>query len=129
MAKDSIHFAVTPEVHNGLRVIFARGMVDGKDFTHYGKPSRSSVVRYAIERAAEVCAMPIAAAPVALPERTGTVDADRLRAAMGTMTPKRVCDAAGLADGASIRNVVNKGAPLRGKLLAWVEQREAEVRT
>jgi hypothetical protein len=81
VAKDSIHFAVTPDVRANLMTVFARGMVDGQDFTRHGKPSRSALLRYTIKRAADACAAPVSNV-LALPEHSVSTDADRLKAAM-----------------------------------------------
>lgn len=126
MAKYSIHFATTPATVDNLRACVARAVLEGVDLNRHGKLSRSRIIDTAIRYGEEASAAALRPpAPVALPEKTGSVDADRLRAAMGTMTPIDVCRAAGLKDGASIRNVVNKGAALAGKLRAWVESQEA----
>jgi len=126
MAKASIHFATDSEVVTHLGACVLRANAEGIDLRRHGALSKSKVIRTAIrfgyEASVERMRQP---APVALPEKAGTADADRLRAAMGTMAPIEVCRAAGLKDSASIRNVVNKGAALAGKLLAWVESREA----
>lgn len=139
MAKHTIQLVVKDPValEAALFPVFAAGMREGRDFRmpHVKaddpkpKQSRSAIVRYAIERGIRACLAEDSQGVTALPEKAGTADADRLRAAMGEMAPIEVCRAAGLADGASIRNVVNKGAPLRGRLLAWVEMREKEVGT
>ncbi len=134
-----MHVAITPDVHDDLAAIFARGMIDGVDFMTRSKCpfprgkgrnpapriSLSAVVRHGLRVAAEQARGVTASGVTALPERTGTVDADRLRAARGTMSTQACAEAAGLADGASVRNVENKGAPLRGRLLTWVEGVEA----
>lgn len=81
MAKDTINFAVTPEVRADLLIVFGRGMLDGQNFRRHGKPNRSSVLRYAIKEAARACAAPVAVV-AALPEKAGATDTDRLKAAM-----------------------------------------------
>ncbi len=127
MAKASIHFAVTPDVMANLVTVFARGTMEGVDYMRHGKASRSALLRDAIERGAKSCAVTLSVA-AALPERTGTADADRLKAAQGKMTDAACANAAGLKDESSVRNV-RRGMALKGKLLTWVEQREAEVGT
>jgi hypothetical protein len=107
-----------------LGAVFARAVREGIHISA-GKGSGSALLRLAVEWGAKYAESSPVKAIVALPERTGSVDADRLRAAMGTMTPIEVCRAAGLKDSASIRNVTNKGAALAGKLRAWVENQEA----
>ena len=107
-----------------LGAVFARAAQDGVHFAA-GKGSGSALLRLAVNWGAKYAATSHVKAIVALPQTTATADADRLKAAMGTMAPIEVCRAAGLKDGASIRNVVTKGMPLAGKLLAWVESQEA----
>lgn len=106
-----------------LGAVFARAAQDGVHIAA-GKGSGSALLRLAVNWGAKYAAAGHAKATLALPQTTATTDADRLKAAMGTMAPIEVCRAAGLKDGASIRNVVNKGMPLAGKLLAWVESQE-----
>ncbi len=104
--------------------VFARAASEGIGISA-GKGSGSALLRLAVEWGAKYAETSSVKAIVALPERAGSVDADRLRAAMGKMEPIEVCRAAGLKDSASIRNVVNKGAALAGKLKTWVERQEA----
>ena len=128
MAKQTACIVVTPDMLADLVVVFGRGVIDGADYTRGGKLSRSAIIRDAVKRGAASCAV-IPPSVIALPERAGSADADRLRAARGDMSTGECAKAAGLKDGASVRNVENKGMPLRGALLAWVETREAEVGT
>lgn len=145
MAKHTIQLVVNdPDaLRAALFPVFAHGTRRGVDFMTRStcpfprgkgrnpapKLSYSAVVYYAIACGIRACAAAEATGVTALPERAGSADADRLRAAMGTMTPIEVCRAAGLKDSASVRNVTRKGAPLAGKMLLWVEAREAEVGT
>lgn len=136
MAKASIHFAVTPDVLAHLVAVYARGMVEGVDFMARSgsarsgmrqpapRLSRSAIIRQAIKYGAESCAGAMRVTVPALPERTGTTDANRLIAARGTMTRQECARAAGLKDESSVRNVESRGMALAGKLRAWVESVE-----
>lgn len=80
VAKDSIHFAVTPQVREHLIAVATYGMRDGADFTRHGKASRSALLRYTIERAALSCVAPPVVA-LALPEKATTTDGEALECA------------------------------------------------
>lgn len=100
-----------------------RGIPDGEDIlTLCPSPSyRVDGVDYADEPAvSEVTAIKVEpAAPKPPPE------AERLIRARGAMSRGECARAAGLLDESSVRNVEKRGMPLRGRLLAWVEQQEA----
>ena len=135
-SKDTMHIVVGVGAKEDLRDVFIRASLDGVDLTYQPrclpgkapprrKLSASMLARQAFHYAAVACRAAVMQVAPALPEKAGSADADRLRSAMGKLEPIEVCRAAGLKDGASIRNVVNKGAKLAGKLLAWVESQEA----
>ncbi len=126
MAKQIACIVVTPDMLADLVTVFTRGVLDGATYTHGGKLSRSAIIRDAVKRGAESCAV-IPPRIVALPERAGAADADRVKAARGKMTRAECARAAGLKDESSVRNVEARGMPLRGALLAWVVAREVEV--
>ncbi len=139
-AKDTIHFALEPGAREALiedlREVFIRGTLDGVDFmsragalrkTRAPAPrlSRSKIITQAIRYGAEACRGALLPVTPALPATTGTVDADRLKAARGAMSRAECARVAGLKDESSVRNVESRGMRLAGRLLAWVSEREA----
>ena len=133
MAKHSIHFATGPNTVDNLRACVARACVaravlEGLNLHHHGKLSRSKIIDAAIAYGAQASAAALLPVTPALPETTGSADADRLIRARGSMTRADCARAAGLKDESSVRNVESptRGMKLAGKLLAWVESIEAQ---
>lgn len=139
VAKHTMQVVVTDpkRLTKDLRDVYIRGTLDGVDFM--GRPgglsggrrrpaprlSASAIVRYAIHLGAEASRRVQQPSIVALPEKAGTTDADRLKAARGDMTRQECATAAGLKDESSVRNVETRGMRLAGKLLVWVEAQES----
>ncbi len=140
MAKDTINFSLGPGERDAvvadLRDIFIGGSLQGVDFrplrrgnqrTRSGE-SRSRLITWGLHVAALACRKELVPPAPALPETTGTTDADRLIRARGSMTRAECARAAGLKDESSVRNVESptRGMKLAGRLLAFVESIEAE---
>lgn len=138
MAKDTINFSLGPgerdTVVANLRDIYVSGTMQGVDFRPRRRgnerprsgESRSRLMVYALHVAAVACRKDLVPVAPALPETTSSGDADRLKAARGTMSRGECARAAGLKDESSVRNVESRGFALKGRLLAWVESVEAK---